>query len=167
MSRIYRCHIALGSNLGDRIANIVAACKLISHFTGKIIEKSSLYESEPWGDYAGETGRYINSVVSIETRLDAFEVLTELQNIERSLGRVRGKPNAPRTIDLDILLYGNVLISSPELTIPHPRMIDRQFVLEPLAEIDPMLIHPVLGESIEFLLARLPKDPTFKKLDVY
>jgi 2-amino-4-hydroxy-6-hydroxymethyldihydropteridine diphosphokinase len=131
-------YIALGSNLGEPRNTVLAAMDAIARVTGiEILSKSSLYASEPF-DAIGPD--YVNAVIAIQCRLDACTLLQALQEIEIRTGRTRLYRNAPRTLDLDVLLYGNARIDSPQLTVPHPRMYERAFVLQPLAEIAPSLV---------------------------
>lgn len=131
------CYIAVGSNLGDRRYYIQSALKKIRQIPSTKVKKiSSLRESAPVGGPGGQ-GFYLNGVAEIETELFPYLLLDELQKIERDLGRVRLLLNGPRTIDLDILAYGDVVMREEGLSIPHPRMFSRVFVLEPLSEIAP------------------------------
>ena len=139
--------IGIGSNLGDREANIDSAVEMIDNTPGlKVAAKSSLYETEPVG--GPPQGKYLNGALKLECSLDPHELLKELNLIEARLGRIREGLNCPRTIDLDILLFDDVVINSESLTIPHPRMTERLFVLEPLAEIAPETVHPITGLTI-------------------
>jgi 2-amino-4-hydroxy-6-hydroxymethyldihydropteridine diphosphokinase len=145
----------MGSNLGDRAGQIDRALTRIGSFPGTtVLAVSSLLENEPIG-MDGEAGMFLNLAVKIATTLSSHALLHELQTVEKELGRTRsGKPQ-PRTIDLDILLYGDRIISSDELIIPHPLMQERRFVLQPLAEIAPDAVHPVLQMTIAGLLENL------------
>ena len=130
--------IGLGSNLGNREDYINQAIDYLRKNPNIIIGKiSSIIETNPQG--AVNQGKYLNAVIKLETNLSAFNLLKELQSIENSLGRVRSFKNAARTIDLDILLYGNEVTNQPQLKVPHPRMFERKFVIEPLLEIAPEL----------------------------
>lgn len=130
--------VALGANLGDARATVLQAMQAVAALPDTaMLCRSSLYRSVPV-DAAGPN--FINAVVEISTRLSPQELLTELQDIEQSAGRERPYRNAPRTLDLDVLLYGDITLDSPTLTIPHPRMGDRAFVLLPLAEIAPQRV---------------------------
>ncbi len=128
--------IGLGSNLGDRSGNLAAALRAIGEIpTTEGLAVSRVYESEPWGGV--EQPPYANAVAVVATELQADQLLSALQNIEASLGRVRAERYGPRTIDLDILLFGDEEWVRPDLTIPHPRMLEREFVVVPLLEVDP------------------------------
>jgi 2-amino-4-hydroxy-6-hydroxymethyldihydropteridine diphosphokinase len=141
-------YVGLGSNLGDREAVIREAAKLIA-----ATRLSKVRETEPWG-YADQP-RFLNAVAEVETHLVALDLLDELLAVEGMFGRQRGAgPRyGPRTIDLDLLLYGEEIIDEPGLTVPHPRLHERRFVLEPLAELDPALVVPGLGRVTDLLAA--------------
>lgn len=128
-------YIALGSNLGDRAAYLRAALAELDQIPGvQVIRISGFHETEPVGGPPGQ-GMYLNAVAELTCALTADELLAVLQRIEADLGRERTVVNGPRTIDLDLLLFGNVRVAAPNLTIPHPRMHEREFVLRPLAEL--------------------------------
>jgi 2-amino-4-hydroxy-6-hydroxymethyldihydropteridine diphosphokinase len=151
MAEVY---FSLGSNEGNRISSLVSATKLIEKRIGKVIQNSSVVESEPWG-FSSETAFY-NMVLLVETALTPHRILTKVIEIEKSLGRIRqGKGYTNRIIDIDILFYGEEEINDMNLQIPHPLMQKRKFVLQPLTEIAPGLIHPVLKTSVAELLFRL------------
>lgn len=145
-------YLGIGSNLGDRQANMEKALKLLGD-TLQIGLVSSIYETEPVGYI--EQPVFLNAVCRGLTELGPLQLLSLVKGMEASLGRVSSFPNAPRTIDLDIIFYGNMIMETPELTIPHPRLEERAFVLIPLLEIAPDLSHPVSGESIKDLAARV------------
>jgi 2-amino-4-hydroxy-6-hydroxymethyldihydropteridine diphosphokinase len=139
--------LGVGSNLGDRRRNIERALELIeSRGTGRIVARSRWVETEPAG--GPPQGRYLNGAVEVLTRLDVRSLLEALHAIEADLGRVRTVRNAPREIDLDILLYGDLIVKEPDLEIPHPRLGERVFVLGPLAEIAADRVHPLTGMTM-------------------
>jgi len=147
-------YIALGSNLGDRAANLVRAIDALNSASIRVVRQSSLYITEPVE--APGQGRFLNAVVEAETSLLPLQLLHALLKIERELGRRRITPHGPRSIDLDLLFYGSSVMRSKELEVPHPRMTERRFVLIPLAQIAPELRHPVLHKSVAQLLAETP-----------
>ena len=145
-------YIALGSNLGDRAAYLQAALDRL-RATVLVIAVSPVYETDPVG-YA-EQGPFLNAVVAGTTTSTPRGLLRALQAIERASGRARSFPNAPRTLDLDLLSYGTLALDTPDLTVPHPRLYERAFVLVPLADIAPGLVLPGMGGTVAALLADL------------
>jgi 2-amino-4-hydroxy-6-hydroxymethyldihydropteridine diphosphokinase len=148
----HHCYIALGSNLGDRLANLEAA---INHLPPEAIpiNISPVYETPPWG-YEAQPSFY-NQVIYASTVLSAMDLLAHLKKTEVLVGRQPTFRNGPRVIDLDILLFDDLILNTPVLNIPHPRMSDRAFVLVPLADLDPSLRHPVTGETVTEMLQRV------------
>ena len=158
-----RVFLALGSNLGDREKNLESAMAALESAGVGIVQQSAVYETEPQ-DFKDQPW-FLNMALEVETACFPIQLLQVLQRIEREMGRVRGRdavPKGPRTIDLDILLYGKAVLDVPLLTIPHPRMSERRFVLEPLLEIAPDLRHPVTGRSFSRDLAQLTGQRTRK-----
>jgi len=148
---VTRAYVGLGSNLGDREGTILAAAERLGPH-----RLSTIVETEPWG-YADQP-RFLNAVAELETGLAPRELLERLLAIEGGLGRVRTGPRyGPRTIDLDLLLYGDLVVAEPGLTVPHPRLAERLFVLEPLFALDPGLFVPGKG-SVEALMRGLQSE---------
>ena len=148
-----RVYIGIGSNLGDRKANALEAVERVAGLpTTRLFRASSLYESEPLGD--AKTW-FVNSVIEIETELAPEALLKKLKAIEEAMGRkrVKGKRWGSRVIDLDILLWNTEVVDKRSLKIPHPELHKRRFVLLPLAELAPHVVHPQLGQSVSALLA--------------
>ena len=149
------CLLSLGSNVGHREATIAAAIGEITALPDvQLIRHSGWHRSRPVGGPPGQ-GEYVNSAAVIETTIAPLTLLSELQSIEARHGRQRGERWAPRTLDIDILLYGNEVSETPMLTLPHPRMTFRTFVLAPAAEVAPKMRHPVIGWPVERMLLHL------------
>ncbi len=142
--------LGLGSNVGDREEYIEQAITILKETPGiKVNRRASNYETEAAGGVP--QAPYINSAVSVSTKLDPYELLSVTQGIEDTLGRERGSEWGPRTMDIDILMYSDLVLSDDKLTVPHPMMHERLFVLEPLREIAPVAIHPVLEKTVSEL----------------
>jgi 2-amino-4-hydroxy-6-hydroxymethyldihydropteridine diphosphokinase len=137
--------LGLGSNLGDREKNLLLAIKKINEQAGTVSTVSSLYETEPWGK--NDQPEFLNQVIVLESLLYPLPLLQKLQLIELDLGRKKTTEWGARTLDIDILFYGNEIIADKHITVPHPSIADRKFVLEPLCEILPAFIHPLLQKS--------------------
>ena len=157
-------YIGVGSNQGDPVTNCtVAIGHICSSEKNKLLKQSSYYRTEPWGHR--DQDDFINLAIKIQTSYTLPELLDFLQGVERKLGKNRTVQWGPRTIDLDILFYNNDIVTSSELTIPHPHIGKRGFVLIPLEEIDPHLVHPVCHKTIAQLVHNLDDKSGVTKLD--
>jgi 2-amino-4-hydroxy-6-hydroxymethyldihydropteridine diphosphokinase len=157
-----RTFVGLGSNLGDREAQIRLAIDELARLPGtRLSRASSLYDSEPVGEV--EQPNFLNAVAQLDSELTARQLLWNLLLVERRLGRVRTTRWGPRAIDLDLLLYGDLVVDEPDLQVPHPELTRRSFVLVPLVELDPMLIHPVTGLTMLHHLSLLKTRPPVKR----
>ena len=150
MAEVY---LGLGTNLGDKEANLDMAMEEIRKRVGETLSLSAYYITEPWG--FDSKNAFLNAVCKVSTSLSPLDVLLTTQSIEKDLGRMKKSVNgqySDRPIDIDILLYDDIVLDSPNLTIPHPLMHKRTFVMEPLTEIAPELVHPVLHKSMKEIL---------------
>jgi len=154
-------YLSLGSNLGDRAAHLRDAVACLAA-VGQVIAVSSFYETEPV-EFTTQPW-FLNCAAALETSRDPQQLIRFILGLEREMGRERTRNKGPRSIDIDILLFGDAVIHSPGLTIPHPAMHQRRFVLEPLAEIAPEAQHPLLKRTIRELLDALPPGQTVRKL---
>ena len=153
-------YLSLGSNVGDRAVQLHDAIARLAA-AGRVAAISSFYETEPV-EFTDQPW-FLNCAVALETRMPPPELMKTLLAIEQAMGRRRTQKKGPRTIDIDILLYGNEIVDSPDLTIPHPAMQERRFVLQPLAEIAPEARHPALKKTVGELLAELPSGQAVRK----
>ena len=154
-------YLSLGSNVGDRAANLKTAIDRLGAL-GKVVAVSSFYETEPV-EFTAQPW-FLNCAVELDTEKMPRQLLTALLDIEKEMGRRRAQKKGPRTIDIDILLFGDSIIKAKGLTIPHPAMHERRFVLEPLAEIAPEARHPVLKRTVRELRDALPPGQKVKRL---
>lgn len=146
-------YLGLGTNLGDKEYNLRLAVRKIGERIGKVVSLSAFYATAPWGFSSGNT--FLNAAACVDTLLPPLSVLHATQEIEREMGRTQksaGGVYSDRLIDIDLLLYDDRVLDTPELKLPHPLMHERRFVMEPLAEIAPELVHPVLGKKMRELL---------------
>jgi 2-amino-4-hydroxy-6-hydroxymethyldihydropteridine diphosphokinase len=154
--------LSLGTNLGDREANLIKALELIGKSIGQIDSRSGIYETEPWG-FQSENN-FLNMVIKVHTKFKPNDLIKKILHIEDQLGRIRdSRKYISRTIDVDILFYGNMVIDNYDLTIPHPLMQDRKFVLVPLCDIAPEMIHPVLKKTFRALLEECSDESIVKR----
>ncbi len=155
MATLHTAYISIGSNLGDKLENCRRGVEaLVSGGQVRITGQSRTYKTEPV-DFS-EQDWFINCVIRIETRLEPFELLDRLQAIQREAGRIADSVRfGPRVLDFDLLLYDRLILDDPRLSLPHPRMHRRRFVLKPLCDIDPHMVHPILGKAVATLLAEL------------
>ena len=159
-----KAYLLTGSNLGDRAARLQEAADRIGSLAGDILKRSPVYETPPWG--FDHPIAFLNQALEVKTDHSPAELLTILLGIERSLGRTRNKGTyEARTIDIDILLYDDIILNTKDLVIPHPRMHLRRFTLKPLADIAPGIIHPVLGKNVAELLRDCRDKDTIRKPD--
>ena len=157
-----RVFVGLGSNLGEREAMIRLALDDLARLPEtRLVRALSLYDTEPVGDV--EQPNFLNAVAQLDTELTARQLLWNLQLVEKRLGRTRTRRYGPRTIDLDLLLYGNLIVEEADLQVPHPELTRRSFVLVPLVELDPLLVHPMTGETLLDHLSRLSTRPPVKR----
>jgi len=156
-------YLSLGSNLGDREAHLRDALARLEAADVHVVRRSSVYETEPQD--VRDQPWFLNLVLEAETPLFPLQLLARIQAIEHGLGRRRTTPQGPRTIDIDILLYGTFVIHTRQLEVPHPRLQQRRFVLEPLAEIAPNLRHPVIGLTAREMLAAV-EPQAVRRLDI-
>ncbi|HKZ67849.1 MAG TPA: 2-amino-4-hydroxy-6-hydroxymethyldihydropteridine diphosphokinase [Chitinophagaceae bacterium] len=157
-----KAYLLTGGNMDDRLKNLAAAYECIDQQCGHITNASSLYETSAWGKK--DQPSFLNQALEIQTELTPLQLLKKILGIEKQIGRIRKEKYGPRIIDIDILLFNNEIHNFPLLKIPHPELQNRRFVLIPLAEIAPGLIHPVLKKTMAELLVVCPDKLAVKKI---
>jgi len=151
-----KAYISIGTNIGNKRKNIITAAALLAERVGDILALSSIYETEPWGFESSNS--FLNAALIIKTQYTPFQLLDTTRLIEIEMGRIEKSNNGlyhDRIIDIDILMYDNEIIHTDHLTLPHPLMHKRKFVMQPLAEIAPDILHPILGKTMESLYLTL------------
>ena len=151
-----------GGNVGNRLENLQQAVELLAKYCGRILQRSSVYETEAWGKT--DQPNFLNQVLEIETEMKPESLMDEILKIEQLMGRIRNEKYGPRIIDIDILFFNKEIITRPGLVIPHPELQNRRFVLIPLAELAPQFEHPVLKKSISELLKDCPDKLNVNKI---
>jgi 2-amino-4-hydroxy-6-hydroxymethyldihydropteridine diphosphokinase len=151
MQYMNKVFLLIGGNMGDRLQNLHQAITLLSATCGPVIQQSAVYETAAWGKT--DQAAFLNQALLLTTELSARELITTVLSVEEQMGRHRTERFGPRVIDIDIMFYNEDIINEPHLTVPHPQMQNRLFVLIPLNELAPMFVHPVLKKTIEQLLA--------------
>ena len=155
-------YLLLGSNMGNSTELLSKAIEQIENKIGPLLLSSNLYATAAWGNTSQPD--FLNQVIKVATHLAAAETLAIILSIEKNMGRIRTTKNAPRIIDIDILFFNNEIINQSDLIVPHPEIQNRRFVLTPLQEIAPQMIHPVLNKTIEQLLSQCPDQLAVKKI---
>ncbi len=155
-------YLLLGSNMGNSTELLSNAIEQIENKIGPLLLQSNLYATAAWGNTSQPD--FLNQVIKVATNLEAAKTLEKILSIEKKMGRIRTIKNAPRIIDIDILFFNNEIINRSDLIVPHPEIQNRRFVLTPLHEIAPQMIHPVLNKTIEQLLSQCPDQLAVKKI---
>jgi 2-amino-4-hydroxy-6-hydroxymethyldihydropteridine diphosphokinase len=151
MQYMNKVFLLIGGNMGDRLQNLHQAIALLSAACGPVIQQSAVYETAAWGKT--DQAAFLNQALVLSTSLTPQELITTILSVEEKMGRLRMEKNGPRVIDIDIIFYNEVVMHEPHLTIPHPQLQNRRFVLVPLNEIAPGYVHPVLHKTVTELLA--------------
>lgn len=162
MQYMNKVFLLIGGNMGDRLQNLHQAIALISAACGPVIQQSAVYETAAWGKT--DQPAFLNQALLLTTALTPHELITTLLSVEEKMGRLRMEKNGPRVIDIDIIFYNDLVMHEPHLTIPHPQLQNRRFVLVPLCEIAPEFVHPVFHKTLAQLLAACGDELAVKKL---
>ena len=151
---MYKVYLLIGGNLGNRVENLKTAVNLLQIQAGNIMERSAIFETAAWG--ITDQASFLNQALLLETTYHPGHLLEIILKVETKMGRIRGEKNGPRVIDIDILFFDDLIISEPELTIPHPLIQYRRFALAPMKDLEPLLRHPVLMKTISELFDECP-----------
>ena len=162
MQYMNKVFLLIGGNMGDRLQNLHQAIDLLAATCGPVTQQSAVYETAAWGKT--DQPAFLNQALALTTALTAQELITTVLSVEETMGRHRLEKFGPRIIDIDILFFNDVVMQEPNLTIPHPQLQNRRFVLAPMEEIAPELVHPVLKKTIEQLLLECPDQLEVKKM---
>lgn len=162
MEYLNKAYLLIGGNVGNKLFFLEQAVMLLQKQCGKITDRSSIYETAPWGNI--HQASFLNQALELQTRYEAENLMFLLLKIEEQMGRVRLEKYGPRIIDIDVLFFNDEVYNTIELTIPHKELQNRRFVLQPLSEIAPLLVHPVLKKSVQQLLAECADASEVRKI---